>query len=112
VFDSVGGTATIPQALNAARPGGTAVVVGLHAALDKVPISVGTLVFQNKRLLGSFVGSSNPQLDLPKLIDLYRSGRLQLDDLISKRYSLDELPQAFDDMVAGNVARGVIVFDQ
>lgn len=112
VFDSVGGAVTIPQALNAVRPGGTAVIVGLHAALDTVPISAGALVLQNKRLLGSFVGSSNPQLDLPKLIELYQAGRLQLDELITKRYSLDELPQAFDDMVAGNVARGVIVFGE
>jgi S-(hydroxymethyl)glutathione dehydrogenase/alcohol dehydrogenase len=45
------------------------------------------------------------------MIELYRTGKLQLDELITKRYSLEELPQAFDDMEAGRVARGVLVFD-
>ncbi len=111
VFDSVGSTTTIAQALLAARPGGTATIVGLHAAKVDVPISAAALVFQNKRLLGSFVGSVNPRIDLPRLVDLYRCGRLDLDALITKRYPLEALPEAFHDMEAGNVARGVLVFD-
>lgn len=79
VFDSVGSAITIPEALRAARPGGTAVIVGLHSALDEVPISPASLIFENKRLLGSFVGSIHPKLDLPKLVELYRTGELQLD---------------------------------
>ena len=112
VFDSVGSATTIPQALLAARPGGTAVVMGLHAIRQDVAIPPGALIFMNKRLLGSFAGSARPLVDLPKLIDLYRAGRLPLDRLISKRYPLEELPQAFADMEAGAVARGVLVFDR
>jgi len=111
IFDSVGSAITIPQALRGVRPGGTAVIVGLHAARIEVPISPGSLVLQNKRLLGSFAGSIRPRIDLPRLVELYRAGRLQLDELITKRYALEELPQAFADMEAGTVARGVIVFD-
>lgn len=110
VFDSVGSPGTIPQALLSARPAGTLVVVGLHAAKTDVPISAGALVLQNKRLLGSFVGSINPRVDLPRLIELYRSKKLPLDDLITKRYLLDETAQAFADMEAGTIARGVITF--
>lgn len=110
VFDSVGSTITIPQALEAARPGGAAIIMGLHAVKVDVPISSATLVLRNKRLLGSFVGSIRPRLDLPMLIDLYRAGKLQLDDLITARYPLEDLSQAFDDMVAGRIARGVLVF--
>lgn len=110
VFDSVGSATTIPQALHAVRPGGTAVIAGLHAAKIDVPISPARLVFQNKRLLGSFAGSIRPRVDLPRLVELYRAGKLQLDDLITRRYSLEELPQAFADMEAGTVARGVITF--
>jgi Zn-dependent alcohol dehydrogenase len=110
VFDSVGSAGTIAQALLAARPGGTAVIIGLHAARDEVPIPAGALVMGNKRLLGSFVGSMQPRLDLPMLIELYRAGKLDLDALVSKRYRLEELPQAFEDMEAGKVARGVLVF--
>jgi S-(hydroxymethyl)glutathione dehydrogenase/alcohol dehydrogenase len=111
VFDTVGSPATIPQALQAAAPTGTAVVVGLHGAKSDVAIPAGALVLQNKRLLGSFAGSMRPQIDLPRLIALYRAGRLQLDALISKLYPLDQVAQALSDMEAGAVARGVIVFD-
>jgi S-(hydroxymethyl)glutathione dehydrogenase/alcohol dehydrogenase len=111
VFDSVGAATTISQALRAARPGGTAVIIGLHAAKVDVPIPAGALVMGNRRLLGSFVGSMQPRLDLPMLVELYRAGKLRLDELISKRYALDELPQAFEDMEAGRVARGVLVFE-
>jgi S-(hydroxymethyl)glutathione dehydrogenase/alcohol dehydrogenase len=110
VFDSVGSSSTISQALRAARPGGTAVIIGLAAARDEVPIPAGALVMGNRRLLGSFVGSMQPRLDLPMLVELYRAGKLDLDALISRRYRLEELPQAFEDMEAGRVARGVLVF--
>jgi Zn-dependent alcohol dehydrogenase len=111
VFDSVGSPTTVPQALKSIRPAGTAIIVGLHAARADVSIPAGPLVLQNKRLLGSFVGTIKPHLDLPWLIDLYRSKKLPLDDLITKRYSLDQTAQAFADMEAGSIARGVIVFD-
>lgn len=107
-FDSVGSASTIALAVNAVRPGGAATIVGLHAAKQQVEIPAGALVLQNKQLLGSFAGSIRPRLDLPKLLGLYQGGRLPLDDLISKRYPLDALEQAFDDMEAGNVARGVL----
>ena len=110
VFDTVGAAATIAQALQAAGPAGTAVIVGMHAVKIDVPISAGALVFQNKRLLGSFAGSMRPQIDLPRLVELYRAGRLQLDALITKRYALAQVAQAFEDMQAGAVARGVIIF--
>ena len=110
IFDSVGAAGTISLALLAVRPGGTATIIGLHSAKMEAPISAGALVLQNKRLLGSFVGSIRPRIDLPRLIGLYQAGKLQLDDLITKRYPLDQLPQAFDDMEAGKVARGVLTF--
>lgn len=110
IFDSVGAPATINQALQAARPAGTAVVMGLHGARQEATISPATLVLQNKRLLGSFFGSARPQVDLPMLVELYRAGRLPVDRLITAHYALDQLPQAFADMESGAVARGVIVF--
>lgn len=110
VFDSVGSASTVPQALQACRPGGAAVIVGLHAGLNQISIPATALVLQNRRLLGSFVGSTRPQIDLPKLIELYRAGRLNLDPLISKRYELNQVDEAFQDMEAGTIARGVIMF--
>jgi S-(hydroxymethyl)glutathione dehydrogenase/alcohol dehydrogenase len=97
------------QALNSVRAGGTAVVMGMHALKEEVPISAGALIAQNKRLLGSFAGSSRPLVDLPKLVELFRGGRLPVDKLITHRYSLDQVNQAFADLEAGKVARGVLV---
>lgn len=110
IFDSVGSARTIPQALNATGPAGVATVMGLHSALEDVPISAGQLIFQNKSLLGSFAGSARPDIDLPNLQRLYLAGKLNLDKLISKRYPLDDVALAFEDMEAGKVARGVLVF--
>jgi S-(hydroxymethyl)glutathione dehydrogenase / alcohol dehydrogenase len=110
-FDSVGIGSTISLALQCVRTDGTAVVMGLGAVKEEVSISPAALVLGNRRLLGSFAGSGRPLVDLPKLMELYQGGRLDLDALISKRYPLQELPQAFDDMEAGRVARSVLVFD-
>ena len=110
VFDSVGAAATVSQAVKAVRPGGAATIMGMHSLKTDLPVPAGPLIAQNKRLLGSFFGSSKPQVDLPKFVELYRAGRLPLDALITKRYGLDDLAQAFADMEAGPVARGVIVF--
>jgi Zn-dependent alcohol dehydrogenase len=109
VFDTVGSPVTIGQALVAVRPAGTAVIAGLHAAKLDAPISAGALVMQNKRLLGSFAGSIRPHVDLPKLVELYRAGRLPLKEMITRHYSLDRVAEAFADMQAGTVARGVIL---
>ncbi len=111
VFDSVGAAPTINQALLGVRPGGTAVVMGMHSMKENVPITSANLIAMNKKLLGSFAGSARPHLDLPHFLELYRSGRLPVDKLVSKHYQLEELAQAFDDMEAGKVARGVILFD-
>lgn len=110
VFDAVGAGATIRQMLQATRPGGTAVLVGMYDVKQEVPILPGWIVSQNKRFLGSFAGSVRPGIDLPMLQKLYLAGKLKLDELISKRYALEDLPQAFEDMEAGEVARGVLVF--
>lgn len=107
-FDSVGAKQTIVQALQAVRPGGTAVIMGMHALKEDVPIPAGALIAQNKRLLGSFAGSSKPLVDLPKLLDLYRAGKLPIDKLITHRYCLDDAAQAFADLEAGKVARAVL----
>jgi S-(hydroxymethyl)glutathione dehydrogenase/alcohol dehydrogenase len=94
------------------RKGGVAVVVGVAPAKDSTVLRTAALTFEEKTLTGSYFGSARPRLDFPRLISLYQSGRLMLDELITRRYTLDEAAEAFDDMVAGRNARGVIVFDE
>jgi S-(hydroxymethyl)glutathione dehydrogenase/alcohol dehydrogenase len=69
-----------------------------------------TMVFEEKTLQGSYFGSCVPRVDFPRLLGLYTSGRLKLDELITRRYRVEEAPQAFADLEAARNARGVIVF--
>jgi len=109
-FECVGSGAIAAQAYGVLRKGGTAVVVGVAAPKDMTSIRTATLTFGEKTLTGSYFGSARPREDFPRLIGLYRAGRLKLDELISRTYTIDEAPQAFADMQAGRNARGVIVF--
>ena len=56
-------------------------------------------------------GSLNPRADIPKLLGLYREGQLKLDELITKRYKLEQINEGFAALKQGGVARSVIVFD-
>jgi S-(hydroxymethyl)glutathione dehydrogenase/alcohol dehydrogenase len=73
-------------------------------------IRTASLTFEEKTLTGSYFGSARPRQDFPRLISLYRSGRLMLDQLITKTYGIEEAPQAFADLAEGRNARGVILF--
>jgi len=69
-----------------------------------------TLPFEEKTLTGSYFGSCVPRIDFPRMLALYMSGGLKLDELISRRYRIDEAASAFADLESGKNARGVIVF--
>jgi len=73
-------------------------------------IGTASLTFTEKTLTGSYFGSARPREDVPRLLGLYRTGRLMLDELITATYSIDEAPRAFVDLVEGLNARGVIAF--
>ena len=65
----------------------------------------------DKIYLNPLYGACQPQRDFPLLIDLYRRGELPLDAMVTRRYTLDQLDQAFRDMHAGINAKGVLLFD-
>ena len=110
VFESVGLQKLQELGLEATRPGGTLTLVGL------TPVGSGTnlpgaVITRSERVIrGSFYGSVLPQRDFPMFLDLYSSGKLKLDELVTRRYRLDEINEAYQDMLTGEVARGVIVF--
>jgi NDMA-dependent alcohol dehydrogenase len=88
---------------------GTVVVTNLHdAAESSVAMSALDLVLMEKRVVGSLFGTANPRRDIPRFIDLYRHGKLKLDELVTRRYKLDEVNQGYDDMREGRNLRGVI----
>ncbi|MGE0874564.1 MAG: zinc-binding dehydrogenase [Burkholderiales bacterium] len=109
-FECVGNGELAATAYRAIRRGGKAVVVGVAKGSDVASIKPMTLVFEEKTLTGSYFGSCIPRIDFPRMLQLYMAGKLKLDELITRRYSIDEAPQAFADMEAGKNARGVIVF--
>jgi S-(hydroxymethyl)glutathione dehydrogenase / alcohol dehydrogenase len=110
VFEAVGVPAVQETALEAARPGGTLTLVGLSAMGTGTNLPGAVIVRQEKVIKGSYYGSVNSQRDFPLLIDLYVAGKLQLDKLVSKHYRLDQINEAYDEMLKGEIARGVIVF--
>jgi len=110
VFECIGLPATITQAYTATGKGGKAVVVGVSKATDTVTLPTFTMPFQEKVLTGSMYGSARPRVDFPRLLGLYRAGRLKLDELVTATYSIEDAPRAFEDLEKGANARGVITF--
>jgi S-(hydroxymethyl)glutathione dehydrogenase/alcohol dehydrogenase len=109
-FECVGSGELAGAAYKAAGRGGMAVVVGVAKPGDSTSVRTMTLPFEEKTLTGSYFGSCVPRVDFPRMLGLYMQGKLKLDELITKRYTIDEAPQAFADLEAAKNARGVIVF--
>jgi alcohol dehydrogenase (nicotinoprotein) len=101
----------VTNAFNAIRKGGTVVVTGLSdPAKTTIEISGAMLTLFEKRIQGSLFGSGDPFHDIPRMVELYRSGDLKLDELITQTYTLDEVNQGYKDLVDGKNIRGVIVY--
>jgi Zn-dependent alcohol dehydrogenase len=109
-FECVGSGELAGVAYRAIRRGGLAVVVGVAKPGDSTSVRTMTLPFEEKTLTGSYFGSCVPRVDFPRMLSLYLAGKLKLEELITRRYSIDEAPQAFADLQAGKNARGVVVF--
>ncbi|HEY8475624.1 MAG TPA: Zn-dependent alcohol dehydrogenase [Chloroflexota bacterium] len=110
-FEVIGRGATIRQAVDAARPRGTVTIVGMAPSGEEARLDAYGLAADEKLIRGSWYGSARPLVDMPKMVDLYLSGKLQVDELISRTYALDEINEGFDLLRRGEVARGVIVME-
>jgi S-(hydroxymethyl)glutathione dehydrogenase / alcohol dehydrogenase len=106
----VGSAATITLAYAMARRGGTITVVGAGPFDEEVSFPVMGLMVDSKRIQGCVYGSADPQRDFPRMVALERSGAIDLQQLVTRRIGLDEVNEAFADMVSGVGARAVIVF--
>jgi S-(hydroxymethyl)glutathione dehydrogenase/alcohol dehydrogenase len=108
-FEAIGHERAIGEAWAAIRSGGTVVVVGMMPKGSKLTIDPWGFICE-KTLKGSFLGSTTVDVDIPRLVDHYASGELELEELVSHRLSLDELPAAFDRLRAGDAFRQLVVF--
>jgi S-(hydroxymethyl)glutathione dehydrogenase/alcohol dehydrogenase len=109
-FECVGSGELAAAAYRSIRRGGVAVVVGVAKPGDSTSVRTMTLPFEEKTLTGSYFGSCVPRIDFPRMLGLYAGGQLMLDELITRRYKVEEAPQAFADLESGRNARGVIMF--
>jgi NDMA-dependent alcohol dehydrogenase len=93
------------------RKGGTCVLTGMTAQTTRsAKIDLQNFILWNKNLVGTIFGSCNPKADITRLARLYQSGQLQLDEMITKRYRLDDINDAYADLRGGEIIRGVIDF--
>jgi S-(hydroxymethyl)glutathione dehydrogenase/alcohol dehydrogenase len=107
-FEAIGLKQTAEQCFAMLRPGGLAVVIGMIPLGTKVEIQ-GAELLSEKRLTGTNMGSNRFRIDMPTYLRFYLQGRLNLDDLVSRRLRLDQINQGFDALRAAEVARSVIV---
>jgi S-(hydroxymethyl)glutathione dehydrogenase / alcohol dehydrogenase len=109
-FEAIGLKATAEQAFQMLGSGGTATIIGM--------IPVGTMVelhgvdfLSEKKIQGSNMGSNRFRVDMPRFVDFYLSGKLHLDQMISKHIKLSEVNEALDALKTGLEARHIIMFD-
>lgn len=102
----------IDEALNIIRKGGAVVMTAIASMADVTPtLSMAMMTLFQKRLLGSLYGEANPRADIPRLLNLYRDGKLLLDETVTAEYKLNDINEGYDDMLAGRNIRGVIIHD-
>jgi S-(hydroxymethyl)glutathione dehydrogenase/alcohol dehydrogenase len=109
-FECIGYGEVGALAYKAIRRGGMAVMVGVAKPSDSLSIRTMSLPLEEKTLTGSYFGSCVPKVDFPRLLGLYKGRKLKLDELIQRRYGIDDAPRAFADLAAGGDGRGVIIF--
>ncbi len=111
-FEAIATAETIAQAVEALSKDGTATVVGLtrHDA-TQLPINPSDFVLWQKTLKGSLNGGCNPRNDIPLMLSMWEAGQLDLDTLVTKEYRLEQVNDAFEDLLAGRNLRGVIRYE-
>ena len=108
-FEAIGKKETAEQSFEMLRAGGTATIIGMIPQGVKIELD-GASFLRERKIQGSSMGSNRFRTDMPRYIEFYRQGRLKLDQLVSQRLKLEQVNEAFEDMLRGDVARSVITF--
>ena len=109
-FEAVGAAAAMELAYAITRRGGETISSGLSHPDHKFSIQHVNLVAEEKTIRGSYIGSGVPNRDIPNYIELYRQGRLPVDQLMSERIGLEEINGAFDRLAEGATVRQIVIF--
>lgn len=110
-FEVIGRIETLRLAYDATRKGGIFVIVGIPPADAVLALNPLQMIREEKTVQPCTYGSVNFRKDMPMFLDLYMAGRLNLDDLITRHFKLEEINEAYSAMMRGEVARGVITFE-
>lgn len=99
----------IDNYLNVTSKGGTCVVTAVGSMLDtNANINLAMLTLLQKNLQGTIFGGGNPHHDIPQLLSMYKAGKLNLDDMVTRQYRLEQINDGYQDMLEGRNIRGVI----
>jgi Zn-dependent alcohol dehydrogenase len=109
-FDCVGHPAVLRNAIDALDWGGTAVALGIPPRGAEVAVDVNHLAYVDRAVMGCRYGSSRPRHDIPLMVELYKAGRLMLDELVTETAPLEGFRDIVEAMHAGKLARGVLTF--
>ncbi|MBN1641700.1 MAG: Zn-dependent alcohol dehydrogenase [Anaerolineae bacterium] len=109
-FVTVGSAEAVAQGLGLIRKQGTLCIVGIPGGGATTALPPGRLVMNEWRVMGSWMGSTRLSVGVPRLVQLYQSGRLKLDELITARFSLDQINEAIASTERGEALRNVVVF--
>jgi S-(hydroxymethyl)glutathione dehydrogenase/alcohol dehydrogenase len=102
----------VASGFHAVGKGGKVVLTGLNKIMEPTIQLPGTLMtLFRKQLRGSLFGDCNPTTDIPKILGLYQSGDIKLDEIITRTYTLDEVNEGYDDLLAGKNIRGIVVHE-
>ena len=107
-FELAGSAKALELAWAITRRGGTTITAGLPHPSARLPVPIVQLVAEERALKGSYIGTAVPARDVPRLIDLFRRGRLPVDRLVSGRLSLDEINEGFDRLARGQAIRQIV----
>lgn len=110
-FEAVGIAPTVKAMDLLTRRGGVATIVGVGSLQSSYDFNAFAFSMTGKTYKGCYYGSAYPKVDFPTLLSFYKKGCLDLDNMISKTYHIDQIKEAFADLEKGSNARGIIVFD-
>ena len=108
-IEAVGRPQSAATAVKVLRRGGTATILGMMPLAETVGLSALDLL-SGKRLQGALMGANRFPVEIPRLVDFYMRGLLDLDTIIADRLPLDRINDAFDELRQGDTTRSVIVF--
>jgi Zn-dependent alcohol dehydrogenase len=109
-IETVGNAQVLGDAYAATRRGGVTVTVGLPHPSKMLEIPAVSLVAEERTLRGSYLGSCVPALDVPRYVELYQSGRLPVEKLLTHTIALDDINEGFDRLARGEAVRQAVVF--